>query len=259
MHSRSLSIDCINLYNMAIYSQWDQQASQAHSFHKKTVYNRFETHFFASLVMASKRPMLIPKWGCLQRRCQQAFHRRNFWQHRRHLVVDEVKSRPIPASQGVLSAAKRWNFASCATVAGKAVLILEWIGLRENLHWKLSFSRLTPKYMSCIFPSFNSWNYVDIAWHNYGKAKRESHHFKKKSWYFSLLHMSSNCQWEDQCVMGPSVKDQSICSPEKNMCYFWAQTWGLSMCFSIFIRYTHLYSLYIRIYIYIYSHTYNII
>ena len=92
----------------------------------------------------------------------QAFHRRNFWQHRRHLVVDEVKSRPIPASQGVLSAAKRWNFASCATVAGKAVLILEWIGLRENLHWKLSFSRLTPKYMSCIFPSFNSWNYVDI-------------------------------------------------------------------------------------------------
>ena len=219
MHSRSLSIDCINLYNMAIYSQWDQQASQAHSFHKKTVYNRFETHFFASLVMASKRPMLIPKWGCLQRRCQQAFHRRNFWQHRRHLVVDEVKSRPIPASQGVLSAAKRWNFASCATVAGKAVLILEWIGLRENLHWKLSFSRLTPKYMSCIFPSFNSWNYVDIAWHNYGKAKRESHHFKKKSWYFSLLHIClqianerTNVSWDHLLRISPSAAPKKTCA-----------------------------------------------
>ena len=45
----------------------------------------------------------------------QAFHRRNFWQHRRHLVVDEVKSRPIPASQGVLSGNewKRWKLSYC--------------------------------------------------------------------------------------------------------------------------------------------------
>ena len=172
--------------------------------------------------------MLIPKWGCLQRREHPGISQKKFLATPATPCSRRGKIQAHPRQPGCSE--RQWVEALKAKLLSrKAVLILEWIGLRENLHWKLSFSRLTPKYMSCIFPSFNSWNYVDIE-NDMTMAKPNENltTLKKRSWYFSLLHIClqianerTNVSWDHLLRISPSAAPKKTCAifgPKLGVC-----------------------------------------